>query len=69
MAQTMFANVTVDPNHAKYADRSFGSHNVVKGAAAAGDLTISYDTAKITTLNVFLAALDAAAAVARQSLK
>jgi hypothetical protein len=69
MAQNMFANVTVDPNHAKYADRTFSSHNATQGAAASGDLTVSYDSAKITTLNVFLAALDAAARVARATLK
>ena len=69
MAQDRFINITLDPNVAVKLDRSNDRHNQALGGAAAGDLTISYDTSKFTTLSVFRSAVAAAVQTAASSLK
>lgn len=60
MAQNQFINITMDlgaPNKKDIADHR---HAVSNGAAAAGDLTISWDSAKFTNMNLLRSALDTA---------
>jgi hypothetical protein len=49
MAQNQFINITADGNVANRKDSSDCRHGVSNGAAAAGDLTLSWDSAKFTT--------------------
>lgn len=60
MAQDRFINITLDPNVAAKKDRANDSHGKALGSAAAADMTISYDTAKFTSLSVFRSAVKAA---------
>lgn len=69
MAQDRWINITIDPNVASKPDRSKDNHAPALGAAAAGDLTISFDTAKFTSLSVFRSAIAAAIVQAAQSMK
>ena len=69
MAQDRWINITVDPNVASKPDRNKVNHGKGLGAAAAGDLTISYDTAKFTSLSVFRSAIAAAIEQAAQTMK
>jgi len=57
MAQNQFINVTVDAGAAKKADNADHRHVVAPGAAASGDLTLSFDSAKFTTLNLLKSAV------------
>jgi len=68
MAQNRWINITVDPNVASKPDRGKANNGKGLGAAAAGDLTISYDTAKFTSLSVFRSAIDSAIEQAAQSM-
>lgn len=68
MAQDRFINITLDPNVAVKKDRSNDNHGKGMGNAAAGDLTISYDTAKFTSQSVFRSAIAAAIEQAAQSM-
>lgn len=68
MAQNRWINITVDANAASKPDRSKDDHTQRLGAAAAGDLTISYDTAKFTSLSLFRSAVKAAIEQAAQSM-
>lgn len=59
MAQNQFINITMDlgaPNKKDIADHR---HAVSSGAAATGDLTLSWDSAKFTNINLLRSALDA----------
>ena len=69
MAQNRWINITVDPNAASKSDSSNHDHGKALGAAAAGDMTISYDTAKFTSLSLFRSAINAAIQQAAQSMK
>ena len=69
MAQDRWINVTLDPNLASKPDRSKDNHGKTIGTAAASDLTISYDTAKFTSLTVFKSAINAAIEQAAQSMR
>lgn len=69
MAQDRWINITIDPNVASKPDRAKDNHGKALGAAAASDLTISYDTAKFTSLSVFRSAINAAIEQAAQSMK
>jgi hypothetical protein len=69
MAQDKFVNVTLELNPVKKNDRTEHNHGRTLGTAASGDLTISYDTAKFSSLALFRSACDAAIFVAAQSMK
>lgn len=69
MAQDRWINITIDPNVASKPDRVKDNHTPALGAAAAADLTISYDTAKFTSLSVFKSAIKAAIVQAANSMK
>jgi hypothetical protein len=58
MAQDQFINVTIDAGAAKKLDNSNHRHAVSSAAAAAGDLTLSWDSTKFTTVNLLRSALD-----------
>lgn len=60
MAQNRFINITLDPNAASKADRANDRHGKALGASASGDLTISFDTSKFTSLSLFRSAVAAA---------
>ena len=68
MPQNRWINITLDPNAAVKNDRRKVNNGSGLGAAASGDLTISYDTAKFTSLSVFRAAIDSAIEQAAQSM-
>lgn len=60
MAQNTFINVTLDPGAATK-DPSQHQHKIAGSlTTSAGDLTLSYDSAKITTLNLLDSAFRAA---------
>lgn len=69
MAQDRWINITLDPSAGSKNDRGKFNNGKGLGAAAAGDLTISYDTAKFTSLSVFRAAIDSAIEQAAQSMR
>lgn len=69
MAQDRFINITLDANVASKPDRQNDKHGQALGAAAAGDLTVSFDTSKFTSLSVFRSALRAATEQAAGSMK
>lgn len=52
MAQNNWINVTVDPASAKKVDNTDHRHTVVGGTAASGDVTLSFDSAKITSVSM-----------------
>ncbi len=60
MPQNRWINITLDPNVASKPDRSRDNHAKALGAAAASDLTLSYDTAKFTSLSLLRSAINAA---------
>lgn len=62
MAQNTWVNVTIDAAASRKVDNADHRHTVAGGTAAANDLTISWDSAKITSLSI----LDSAYASARQ---
>lgn len=51
MAQNQWVNVTVDPAMSKKVDNQNHNHTVVQGGSASNDLTVSWDSAKFTTLS------------------
>lgn len=69
MAQNQFINLTVDGNASNRMDIANIKHSGGQGAAAAGDFTISWDSAKITNLNVLKSAVQQALAIAAGQLK
>ena len=69
MAQDRFINITLDANAASKQDITNHSHGKGVAAAAAGDLTISYDTAKFTSHSLFRSAVLAAVAQAQGMMK
>jgi hypothetical protein len=69
MAQNRWVNITIDPNVAVKSDRQNDNHGAGLGTAAASDMTLSYDTAKFTSLNVLRSACNAALVIAAQSMK
>jgi hypothetical protein len=58
MAQNQFINVTADANAVNKPDNSDHRHSTSNGAAAAGDLTLSWDSAKFPTVNTLRSAVD-----------
>lgn len=69
MAQDRFINITLDPNAATRVDRSTDNHTKALGAAAAGDITVSYDSTKFTSLSLFRSTLMAAVQQASGTMK
>lgn len=69
MAQDRFINITLDATASNRVDRSNDRHSKGLGASASGDLTISYDTAKFTSMSLFRSAVAAAIEQAAQTLK
>lgn len=53
MAQNTWFNATVDKAAAVKPDGQDHRNSCTTGTAAAGDMTISYDSAKITSLAIF----------------
>lgn len=61
MAQNRWINITLDANLAsKGPDRQNDNHGKALGASAASDLTLSFDTAKFTSMSVLRSAVKAA---------
>lgn len=69
MAQDRFINITLDTNAPSRTDRSNDRHGQALGGSASGDLTISYDTTKFTSLSLFRSAVNAAIQQAAGSMK
>lgn len=69
MAQDRWINITLDANVASKPDRANDRHGQALGASAAGDLTISFDTSKFTSLSLFRSAVAAAVQQASGSMK
>lgn len=68
MPQDRFINITLDPNVAVKKDRKDDTHGGTFAAAGASDLTLSYDTAKFTSLSVLRSAVKAALDRAAQTM-
>lgn len=69
MAQDRWINITLDPNATARVDHSTDKHTRALGAAAAGDLTISFDTAKFTSHSLLRSAVLAAVEQAAGAMK
>jgi hypothetical protein len=59
MAQNQFINVTVDAGAAKKPDIQDHRHQTSNGAASTGDLTLSWDSTKFTSVNMLKSAVAA----------
>jgi hypothetical protein len=57
VAQNQFINVTADLGASKKPDQSDHRHLIGPGAAASGDLTVSWDSAKFTNRTMVKSAL------------
>ena len=57
MAQDKFINVGIDQGAAKKTDLNDHRHAVTNGASSSGDLTVSWDSAKFTTVTLMRGAL------------
>lgn len=69
MAQDRFINITLDANASGHADRQNDRHGKALGASASGDLTISFDTSKFTSVSLLRSAVAAAIEQAATALK
>lgn len=58
MAQNQFINATIDAGAAKKLDVANHLHAVTNGASASGDLTVSWDSTKFTTVTLMRGALN-----------
>ena len=63
MAQNNWINVTLDPN--LIADHK---HQAAPSTGASGDVTVSFDSAKVTSLSLLWAAVNTAMRTAAQQL-
>jgi hypothetical protein len=68
MAINQWANVTLDLAVASKPDRADHRHTVVPASADGGDLTVAWDSAKVTTLTRFDSAIAAARQIAASRL-
>jgi hypothetical protein len=59
MAQNTWLNTAVGKNSANIPDKRDHVHSVTGGAAAAGDMTVSWDSAVVTNLNTWDSAIAA----------
>lgn len=69
MAQDQFINVMIGGNAAKVAVGQDQGHKGSPGASSSGDLTISFDSAKFTTLGLLQAGVTAAMKIAAGQFK
>lgn len=69
MAQDRFINITLDPNATTRVDHTTDSHSQKLGAAASGDLTLSFDTSKFTSMSLLRSAINAAIQQASGAMK
>lgn len=69
MAQNQFINLTIDGNAANKGDIANIKHSGGQAASSSGDFTISWDSAKVTNLNVLRSAAQQAIAIAASQLK
>jgi len=69
MAQDRFINITLDPNAAARVDHQGDRHAQALGASASGDLTVSFDTSKFTSLSLLRSAVNAALQQASGAMK
>lgn len=69
MAQDRFINITLDANAPSRVDHSSDKHGQALGAAAGGDLTISYDSTKFPSLSLFRSVVHAAIQQAAGTMK
>jgi hypothetical protein len=60
MALDRFINVTLDANASKKPDRVDHRHEPRLGASASADVSVAFDTAKITSMSLLKSAIDAA---------
>jgi hypothetical protein len=57
MAQDRWINITLEPTPAKKNDLSEYRHDKKMGTAASGDLTVSFDMTKFTSIDLFKSAV------------
>ena len=69
MAQDRFVNITLEPTPAKKNDLSEYRHGKALGGAAAGDLTVSFDSTKFTSMDLFRSAVASAVQQASGMIK
>lgn len=69
MAQDQFINLTADGNAAKKTDIANIRHSGGQGAASSGDFTMSWDSTKLTNLNLLRSAVQQAMMIAAGQLK
>jgi hypothetical protein len=69
MAQDQFINVTVGANATKVPAGQDQGHKGSQGASASSDLTISFDSAKFSTLGLLQAGVAAAMKIASGQFK
>lgn len=69
MAQNQFINVTLGANATNVAPGQDQGHKGSQGASATSDLTISFDSAKFTTLGLLQAGVATAMKIAAGQLK
>lgn len=60
MAQSVFVNITLDGNASKKVDGADHKHDSSRGAAAANDVTLSFDPATVKTVTILKSAVAAA---------
>jgi hypothetical protein len=60
MALDRFINVTLDAKASNKPDRMDHRHEPKLGASAAADVSVAFDTAKITNMSLLRSAIDAA---------
>lgn len=69
MAQDRFINITLDPNAASRVDHQDDRHKQGMAGSASGDLTLSFDTSKFTSLSLLRSAVNSAIEKASGMLK
>jgi hypothetical protein len=68
MAQNNWINITLSPAATKQPDRSNHTNGSARGASASGDLTISFDSTKITNATLLKSAVATALSIAMQQM-
>ena len=69
MAQDQFINVTVGANATKVPTGQDQGHKAAPAASSSGDLTVSFDSTKFTTLGLLQAGVATAMKLAASQLK
>jgi hypothetical protein len=68
MAQNNWINITLSPAASKQPDRSDHVNAPARGASASGDLTISFDSSKVTSVTLLKSAVFTALEIAMQQM-